>query len=83
MLTYILTFYLILHLTPILAFYLTSILTFYLAFYLTSILTYLAFSLTFSSVGEVDKKGTRDKSREAEKFHALVQTHSYRSGGEH
>jgi hypothetical protein len=40
---------------------------------------YLAFSLAFSSVAEVDKKGTREKSWEGEKFRALVQTLIYKS----
>ena len=76
-LTFELTFYLTFYLTSILTFYLTSILTFYLAFSPTSILTfYLAFSPTFSSAGELDQKGKREKSREGEKL-------LFASGGEH
>ena len=77
MLTYILTFELTFYLASILTFYLTFYLTSTLTFYLTSILTfYLAFSPTFSSAGELDKKGKREKSREGEKL-------LFASGGEH
>ena len=59
---------------------LAYILTYFVACYLTVyLIPILAFYLAFSSVAEVDKKGTREKSWDGEKFRALVQTLIYKS----